>query len=251
MDEDEDLYDEFGNYIGPEIDSDDGEASGAGRDDAPVIEDDDDEEDEEDGAMGDEDAYMEPTGEDDHRVVLHEDKKYYPTALEIYGEDVETTVQEEDTQPITQPIVAPLKVKNYDIVEKKPPAMRYSMDYLTSLMPHAGLVRNIAVVGHMQAGKTTLVDNLVAAAHVPVDKVRRAAESGGGGKSSEGRRYTDTRVDEQKRGLSIKAMPVTLLLQVSLLDELHMSACIASCMVLKSVHSHPSRSLQRSTMSST
>ena len=35
----------------------------------------------------------------------------------------------------------------------------------------------------------------------------------GKGMEVEGRRYTDTRVDEQKRGLSIKSMPVTLLLQ--------------------------------------
>lgn len=34
-------------------------------------------------------------------VVLHEDKKYYPTADEVYGPEVETIVQEEDTQPLT------------------------------------------------------------------------------------------------------------------------------------------------------
>ena len=34
-------------------------------------------------------------------VVLHEDKKYYPTAEEIYGPDVETIVHEEDAQPLT------------------------------------------------------------------------------------------------------------------------------------------------------
>lgn len=31
-------------------------------------------------------------------VVLHEDKRYYQTALEVYGADVETIVQEEDAQ---------------------------------------------------------------------------------------------------------------------------------------------------------
>lgn len=31
-------------------------------------------------------------------IVLHEDKRYYQTALEVYGEDVETIVQEEDAQ---------------------------------------------------------------------------------------------------------------------------------------------------------
>lgn len=35
------------------------------------------------------------------QVVLHEDKKYYPTAQELYGPDVETVVQEEDTQALT------------------------------------------------------------------------------------------------------------------------------------------------------
>lgn len=42
--------------------------------------------------------------DDDHPgmdVVLHEDKKYYPTAEEVYGPEVETIVQEEDTQPLT------------------------------------------------------------------------------------------------------------------------------------------------------
>ncbi len=34
-------------------------------------------------------------------VVLHEDKKYYPTAEEVYGPEVETIVQEEDSQPLT------------------------------------------------------------------------------------------------------------------------------------------------------
>ena len=39
--------------------------------------------------------------ESDMQVVLHEDKKYYPTAQELYGPDVETVVQEEDTQALT------------------------------------------------------------------------------------------------------------------------------------------------------
>lgn len=55
------------------------------------LEDDDDDDD-----MGDHD--------EDHpgmEVVLHEDKKYYPTAEEVYGPEVETIVQEEDTQPLT------------------------------------------------------------------------------------------------------------------------------------------------------
>lgn len=40
-------------------------------------------------------------------VVLHEDKKYYPTADEVYGKETETLVMEEDAQPleVTKPAV--------------------------------------------------------------------------------------------------------------------------------------------------
>lgn len=56
-------------------------------------------------SQGDEDDDDEPGDADDDvpgmEVVLHEDKKYYPTAEEVYGPEVETIVQEEDTQPLT------------------------------------------------------------------------------------------------------------------------------------------------------
>lgn len=55
--------------------------------------------------QGDDDDDEEPADADDDvpgmEVVLHEDKKYYPTAEEVYGPEVETIVQEEDTQPLT------------------------------------------------------------------------------------------------------------------------------------------------------
>lgn len=52
-------------------------------------------------------------------IVLHENKRYYKTAEETYGEDVETLVQEEDTQLLTEPIVAPIKERKYNIVENE------------------------------------------------------------------------------------------------------------------------------------
>lgn len=33
------------------------------------------------------------------------DKQYYPTAEQTYGADVEALVQEEDAQPLSEPIV--------------------------------------------------------------------------------------------------------------------------------------------------
>ena len=46
--------------------------------------------DEDDNEENDGDAEMLDTadGGDETRVVLHEDKKYYPTAMEVYGEEV-------------------------------------------------------------------------------------------------------------------------------------------------------------------
>lgn len=119
-----DLYDEFGNYIGPELDSDDDE------DDLDAEDRDVDEvlskscgksyyqvicaylqyehirhNNKSVFAQGDEDDDDEPADADEDvpgmEVVLHEDKKYYPTAEEVYGPEVETIVQEEDTQPLT------------------------------------------------------------------------------------------------------------------------------------------------------
>lgn len=54
-------------------------------------------------------------------IVLHEDKKYYPEAEEVYPE-AEALVQEEDTQPITEPVIAPVKTKTFSVLEKETPA---------------------------------------------------------------------------------------------------------------------------------
>lgn len=95
---DADLYDEFGNYIGPELDSDDDEE-----------EDDDDDYRDQDQDMNGYDDDDGVGGEEEEvsaqAVVLHEDKQYYPSAADVYGPEVETIVQEEDAQPLTQPII--------------------------------------------------------------------------------------------------------------------------------------------------
>ena len=58
-------------------------------------------------------------------VILHEDKKYYPSASEVYGPDVETLVQEEDAQPLTEPIIAPVKIRKWNVEEKDMPETRF------------------------------------------------------------------------------------------------------------------------------
>lgn len=61
-------------------------------------------------------------------VVLHEDKRYYPAALEVFGPDVETIVQEEDTQALSVPLVAPIKKKKFQLKEQNLPDTVYSME---------------------------------------------------------------------------------------------------------------------------
>jgi U5 small nuclear ribonucleoprotein component len=62
--------------------------------------------------------------------VLHEDKKYYPTAEEVYGAGVEITIQEEDNQPLTQPIIDPVKNRKFHVDEKDLPTTKYSKQYV-------------------------------------------------------------------------------------------------------------------------
>jgi U5 small nuclear ribonucleoprotein component len=58
-------------------------------------------------------------------VVLHENKQYYPSAQDVYGPDVETLVQEEDAQPLSEPIIAPIKVRKWTVEEKDMPQTRF------------------------------------------------------------------------------------------------------------------------------
>ncbi|CAG8597263.1 3366_t:CDS:2, partial [Acaulospora morrowiae] len=124
------------------------------------------------------------------QVVLHEDKKYYPSAEEVYGPEVETLVQEEDTQPLSEPIIQPIKIKKFQIQEKGLPETRFKKEFMVDMMNFPELVRNIAIIGHLHHGKTSFVDMLVNETHSSVawdvDKQER---------------YTDTHTLERDRGI--------------------------------------------------
>jgi U5 small nuclear ribonucleoprotein component len=70
-------------------------------------------------------------------------------------------------------------------------------------MEYPELIRNVAIVGHLHHGKTSLMDMLVQQTH---EKNWQLAKSV---------RYTDTLVIEQERGLSIKTTPMSLVLSAS------------------------------------
>ncbi|WFD31171.1 hypothetical protein MSPP1_002205 [Malassezia sp. CBS 17886] len=133
-------------------------------------------------------------------VVLHEDKVYYPSAAEVYGDDVETLVQEEDTQPLSQPIVEPEKIRRFAVEEAGLPALRFDRAFMMDLLNFPEMVRSVAVVGHLHHGKTSLVDMLVEETHQMEVNVDRRL------------RYTDTHVLEQERGMTVRATPMSFVL---------------------------------------
>ncbi|XP_018833828.1 110 kDa U5 small nuclear ribonucleoprotein component CLO [Juglans regia] len=204
---DDSLYDEFGNYIGPEIESDqesDREDEDEDLPDRPT---------EEAEASDGEDAAAASNGwitasndvDMDNQIVLAEDKKYYPTAEEVYGEDVETLVMDEDEQPLEQPIIKPVRNIKFE-VGVKDSSMYVPTQFLVGLMSNPILVRNVALIGHLQHGKTVFMDMLIEQTHhMSTFDVN----------SEKHLRYTDTRIDEQERKISIKAIPMSLVLEDS------------------------------------
>jgi U5 small nuclear ribonucleoprotein component len=142
-------------------------------------------------------------------VILHEDKQYYPTAQQVYGEDVETMVQEEDAQPLTQPIIAPVEQKKFTIQEADLPPVHFDRSFMTDLMNFPEQIRNIAFAGHLHHGKTALMDMLVLETHDITDRLEKKI----GKKRDEQLRYTDVHMLERERGLSTKSAPMSLVLQ--------------------------------------
>lgn len=195
---DENLYDEFGNFIG-KLDDEIQEE----KHEEP------EKEEEIDNIFDDEEEITKETPKNGSEtvkskaIILHEDKKYYPSAEEIYGPDVETMVQDEDTQPLEKPIIQPKVTKQWDIREEKIPETFYKKEYLTDLLNYPDYIRNIVLLGHLHHGKTTLMDLLVKETHVDYTKYYDEI------------RYTDHRLDEQKRKITLKASPMTILLENS------------------------------------
>lgn len=142
-------------------------------------------------------------------VVLHEDKQYYPTAQQLYGQDVETMVQEEDTQSLAQPIIAPVVQKKFTVQEEDLPPVFFNRDFMTDLMNFPEQIRNVAIVGHLHHGKTALMDMLVLQTH----DINERLEKRQGKRRDDQLRYTDTHVVERERGVSTKSAPMSLVLQ--------------------------------------
>lgn len=214
---DDTLYDEFGNYIGPDLDSDEQDSETDVEDDGEGEEDADEADGQSHGRLQDGDAAENGYAADlaldamdldaSNGIVLAEDRKYYPTAMEVYGESVETLVMDEDAQPLEQPIIKPVKAKKFEVGFKEGSMLSHvSTDFLLVLMSNPVLVRNVALVGHLHHGKTLFMDMLVEQTH----EMKTLDPN-----SEKHLRYTDTRIDEQERQISIKAVPMSLVLEDS------------------------------------
>jgi len=127
----------------------------------------------------------------------------------VYGEEVETLVQEEDAQPLSEPIIAPVQQKKFAVQEADLPPVFYSREFMSDLLNFPEQIRNIALAGHLHHGKTAFMDMLVMQTHDLSERLEKRT----GKRRDEQLRYTDVHFLERERGLSIKAAPMSLVLQ--------------------------------------
>lgn len=76
--------------------------------------------------------------------------------------------------------------------------VNFTVDQLRSIMDRKHNIRNMSVIAHVDHGKSTLSDSLVSKAGI------MAAKNAGD------MRYTDTRADEQERGITIKSTGISM-----------------------------------------
>lgn len=81
--------------------------------------------------------------------------------------------------------------------------VKFTIDEIRALMDKKHNIRNISVIAHVDHGKSTLTDSLVAAAGIMA--VEQAGDT----------RLTDTRADEQERGITIKSTGISLYYQMA------------------------------------
>jgi elongation factor 2 len=76
--------------------------------------------------------------------------------------------------------------------------VNFSIEQLREIMDRNTNIRNMSVIAHVDHGKSTLSDSLIAKAGIIASKTAGDA------------RYMDTRDDEKERGITIKSTGVSL-----------------------------------------
>ena len=83
----------------------------------------------------------------------------------------------------------------------------FTIDQLREIMDESDNIRNMSVIAHVDHGKSTLTDSLIAKAGII------AGENAGNA------RFTDTRDDEQERGITIKSTGVSLYYETDVVTQ--------------------------------
>ena len=82
----------------------------------------------------------------------------------------------------------------------------FTVDQIREIMGNADFIRNMSVIAHVDHGKSTLTDSLIAKAGIIAgDKAGDA-------------RATDTRADEKERGITIKSTGVSLYFETNIVE---------------------------------
>lgn len=118
-------------------------------------------------------------------------------------------MEEEDAQPLSQPIIAPIEKKKFNIEEADLPPVFFDRGFMTDLMNYPEQTRNVALAGHLHHGKTSFMDMLVMQTHDIHEKLDKRS----GRQREEKLRYTDIHILERERGISVKSSPMSLVLQ--------------------------------------
>ena len=83
----------------------------------------------------------------------------------------------------------------------------FTIEQIREIMDHTDNIRNMSVIAHVDHGKSTLTDSLIAKAGII------AGEAAGNA------RTTDTRQDEQERGITIKSTGVSLYFETDVMEQ--------------------------------
>ena len=203
----EELYDEFGNYIGPDLDSEDEDSS---VEDGAALRQTEDDVSEVSGEHMDTEDTAEETAEPMQAIVLHEDKEHYASASQVYGEDVRTAVVDEDALPEINTAIVVDKVATQSLYsnEKFPIQSendwQYTDDYMGVHLANETTRnrRGVALVGDFHHGKTSLVDLLLQSGALQAEFQFKKGQT----------KLTDTLQMERARAMSLVSTPVTTLL---------------------------------------
>ena len=85
--------------------------------------------------------------------------------------------------------------------------VNFTIDQIREIMDNQNNIRNMSVIAHVDHGKSTLTDSLIARAGIIAQE--KAGDT----------RYTDTRPDEAERGITIKSTGVSLYYEYDFTDS--------------------------------